>query len=56
MPTRNIARATFLAIASTRSSVPYAEPSHTVLDFGCGNGGIMRIVDEHVDQIEDLGG
>lgn len=33
---------------------PYVDPSHSVLDFGCGNGGLMNALRARVASIEGL--
>ena len=33
---------------------PYLKPADIVLDFGCGNGGMLRLLDEYVHQAEGL--
>jgi SAM-dependent methyltransferase len=34
--------------------LPYLSPADTVLDFGCGPGGLLRLLKEHVSRIDGL--
>jgi SAM-dependent methyltransferase len=34
--------------------LPYLSPTDTVLDFGCGHGGILRLLKEYVTRIDGL--